>query len=186
MVGETRVYGANGDASPEDSNIKIVGEPHSGDRVNPKPVRNGTRKAPPRLAGKPADAPGVDSGPSSRDAKRRLEAGKKLAIQRVIYPPDDDEFECSFPQLWEGLTMSTWGDGVPRLPWTITIKRIPGAYQVKITDDDLLQYTLVDCAEWEGIRQALELKLLSSNPGWQPMDKSYKNKKGLRKFDKKA
>jgi hypothetical protein len=186
MVSENGLHRGVRVGSPEDSDINLVNDPAERAGGDPKSIRKSRRAAAAPVADGMGDAPSVNPAGTAKQAKRRLEDSKKLAVQRVIYPPDDEEFECTFPQLWEGLTMSAWGDGVPRLPWTITIKRIPGAYQVKITDDDLLQYTLVDVAEWEGIRQALEMKLLSSNPGWQPMDKSYRNKKGLRKFDKKG
>jgi|HubBroStandDraft_1064217.scaffolds.fasta_scaffold29305_3 hypothetical protein len=82
--------------------------------------------------------------------------------------------------------MSTWGDGTQRLCWELTITRVNGGYKVKITDHDLLRYTHAFALTFDTIPEEIERKITSYNPGWEDMQKSYRNKKGLDKFKKKG
>lgn len=151
----------------------------------------GSTKSPPKsripkVGRRRANPTAVDPGGAARNARNAIEQQRERAVQRLIYPPDDEEFECKYPFLWEGLTMSAYADGTPRMPWELAIRRIPGGYAGTLTDHDLLQRLPFKFAAWDELRQTLEMQLLSSSPGWEPMEKSYKNKKGLKKFDKKA
>jgi hypothetical protein len=137
------------------------------------------------MAGSGAASASTGNSGGSRSARKAIEDAKKKAVTKIIYPPDDDDFECRYPFLWEGMTMFGYADGTARMPWEISVRRISQGYVATITDHDLLQKLRVTVTRWEDIQQALETALVAPNPGWEGMEKSYRNKKGLDKFKPK-
>jgi hypothetical protein len=92
--------------------------------------------------------------------------------------------EHETPNLWQMLTMDQYAGGIQRLLSEIVITRVDGAYQVVIKDHDTGKQKACQALTLLNVPDALEKALLSSDVPWTQF-KSYKNKDGLKKFDKK-
>lgn len=102
-----------------------------------------------------------------------------------ITPPCDDHTEHVAPRFWDHLTRCKYKTGQERSPCELTITRIPGGYQCVLKEHDFAEQktfaflTLLDLAE--SAERALNDPLIP----WKAFE-SYKNPKGIKKFEDKS
>jgi hypothetical protein len=84
-----------------------------------------------------------------------------------IAPLNDEQGEKSYPLLFEMLNQREYKDGTTRCPPTILIRRVAGALEIVLRDDDFCVQKVATSKTWAGLGKALERALGDPESPWR-------------------
>lgn len=82
-------------------------------------------------------------------------------------PPGGGAWEKRFPALLEFLTLESWGEGLERVPGSLSVFVDQGQWKCCLSDRDAGLVAFVTASEPDGLLQALEKGLRGESLDWR-------------------